>query len=92
MTKTIDHSTTFIMEQIAISKFKATCLAVLERVRRTGKPVQVTRFGTPVAEVVPPSPPERDEEWLGAMRGTGRVVGDIVAPASEESDWEAERD
>lgn len=78
------------MEQIAISKFKATCLAVLERVRRTGKPVQVTRFGRPVAEVVPPSPAERDAGWLGAMRGTGRIVGDIVGPISED-DWEAER-
>ncbi len=75
------------MEQIAISKFKATCLAVLESVRRTGKPVQVTRFGQPVAEVVPPSPPERDKEWLGSMRGTGRVVGDIVSPASPAEDW-----
>ncbi len=31
-------------ETMAISKFKATCLAVLERVRRTGRPVVVTRF------------------------------------------------
>ena len=42
------------MEEIAISKFKATCLAVLERVRKTGKPIRVTRFGQVVAEVVPP--------------------------------------
>ena len=41
------------MQEIAISKFKATCLAVLEDVRRTGAPVRVTRFGRPVAEVVP---------------------------------------
>lgn len=78
------------MEQIAISKFKATCLAVLERVRRTGKPVQVTRFGQPVAEVVPPSPAERDGQWLGAMAGTGRIVGDIVSPATDSGDWEVE--
>jgi prevent-host-death family protein len=45
------------MESMAISKFKATCLAVLERVRRTKKPVLITRFGQPVAEVVPPSAP-----------------------------------
>ena len=44
------------MEEIAISKFKATCLAVMERVRRTRQPVLVTRFGEPVAEIVPPSP------------------------------------
>jgi prevent-host-death family protein len=75
------------MQQIAISKFKATCHAVLERVRRTRKPVLVTRFGEPVAQVGPPPPLERPKRWLGAMAGTGRILGDLVAPASEESDW-----
>ena len=42
------------MEEMAISKFKATCLAVLERVRKTGEPVLVTRFGHPIAEIVAP--------------------------------------
>jgi prevent-host-death family protein len=79
------------MEQMAISKFKATCLAVLERVRRTGKPIQITRFGKPVAEVVPPSPPVRGSEWVGAMRGTGKIVGDIVEPATSLADWDVER-
>jgi prevent-host-death family protein len=77
------------METIAISKFKATCLAVLERVRKTRRPVLITRFGEPVAEVVPPQPEKSKEDWLGALRGTGRIVGDIVSPASDESDWEA---
>lgn len=44
------------MQEIAISKFKATCLAVMEQVRRTRQPVLVTRFGEAVAEIVPPSP------------------------------------
>jgi predicted nucleic acid-binding protein len=30
------------MEEIAISKFKATCLSVLEQVRKTKKPILVT--------------------------------------------------
>ncbi|MHB8763802.1 MAG: type II toxin-antitoxin system Phd/YefM family antitoxin [Deferrisomatales bacterium] len=77
------------METITISAFKATCLAVLEKVRRTGKPVLVTRRGEPVAEVVPPSPPARETSWLGAMQGTGKIVGDVVSPASGEDEWEA---
>ena len=40
------------METISVSRFKATCLAVLQRVKRTGKPVLITRFGEPVAELV----------------------------------------
>jgi len=79
------------MESMAISEFKATCLAVLERVRRTKKPVLITRFGQPVAEVVPPSAPPRPKGWVGAMAGTGKIRGDIVAPIASKSDWEAAR-
>ena len=79
------------MEEIAISRFKATCLAVLENVRKTKKPVRITRFGTPVAEVVPPSAPPAVANWLGCMAGTGRITGDIVSPATEESEWEVLR-
>ena len=79
-------------DTISISKFKATCLAVLERVRRTGQPVVVTKHGKPVAEVVPPAPESSGNDWLGSMRGRGRVVGDIVAPAAEPEEWEVLRD
>ena len=59
------------MEEIAISKFKA-CLAVLENVRKSGKTVLVTRFGEPVAEVVPPHASEEDEAWGGLWRERGK--------------------
>ena len=75
-------------ETMAISRFKATCLAVLERVRRTGRPVVVTRFGEPIAEVVPPTQPPAGADWLGSESGRVRILGDIIAPASDEGDWE----
>jgi prevent-host-death family protein len=87
----VDHSTIYNMEEIAISKFKATCLAVLENVRKTGKTVLVTRFGEPVAEVVPAHVSRKTRHWVGSLAGTGRIKGDIVSPASEEDDWEALR-
>lgn len=83
-----DHSTKISMEKIAISKFKATCLGVLEKVRTTRRPILVTRFGKPVAEIVPPSTPDRTDSWLGSMRDRGRIVGDIVEPVAAEGDWE----
>lgn len=76
------------MESIAISEFKATCLAVLERVRQSGRPVLVTRRGEPVAEIVPPSSAGRPQSWLGSAQGTGEILGDLVAPAADESAWE----
>jgi antitoxin (DNA-binding transcriptional repressor) of toxin-antitoxin stability system len=77
------------MERMAISYFKARCLAVMERVKRTRRPLTVTRFGVPMAEVVPARPPERGATWLGCMRKTGRITGDIVSPAAANGAWEA---
>ncbi len=80
------------MEEIAISEFKAKCLALLERARRTKKPIRVTRFGKPVAEIVPPSPIAEAEGWLGSMADTSEIVGDIVSPVIVEDDLKAMRD
>lgn len=76
------------MKEIAISEFKAKCLGLLEQVRKTRKPIRITRFGKPVAEVVPPSPQEPAGRRLGSMVGTGRILGDIVGSISPDSDWE----
>jgi len=79
------------MEEIAISKFKATCLAVIEQVRKSGKPVLVTRFGEPMAEVTPPPVRRKSKQWVGSLASTGKINGDIVSPAGDEADWEALR-
>jgi antitoxin (DNA-binding transcriptional repressor) of toxin-antitoxin stability system len=77
----------FVVDKIAVSKFKATCLAALDRVRRTGRPLRVTRFGRPLADVVPPRP-ETQDVWLGAMKGRGRAAGDLVKPATTADEWD----
>ncbi len=79
------------METVAISQFKAKCLALLERVRRTGEPILVTRRGQAIAQIVPPSAPRSGRPWLGSLSSTGRITGDIVSPASERSEWDALR-
>jgi len=78
------------MDEIPISKFKATCLAVLERVRATNQPIRVTRFGKPVADIMPPANVEKPRRRLGT--GKGVILGDIVSPVIDESDFEAAQD
>jgi prevent-host-death family protein len=80
------------MDEIAISRFKATCLAVLERVRKTGKPVLVTRFGQPIARIEPPTPYPAKLIKFGTGAGSMTIHGDIVGPIGDISDWEAARD
>ena len=54
------------MKEVAISEFKAKCLGMLEQVRKTRKPIRITRFGKPVAEVIPPISrgANRPEAWI----------------------------
>jgi len=78
-----------MVEEIAISEFKAKCLALLEQVRKTRKPIRATRFGKPVADVVSPAPSPQEADWLGSMADTMEIAGDIVSPVIEETDWEA---
>lgn len=76
---------------MAVSKFKATCLSVLDRVRRTGRPLRVTRFGKPLADVVPVPAGAGTQPWLGSMRGRGTIADDLVAPVEGADAWDATR-
>jgi len=87
-----DHGTIVDMKEIAISVFKAKCLGILEEVRKTRRPIRITRFGKPVAEVIPPAPESRSKSWLGCMEGTVEITGDIVGSISPESEWDAARE
>jgi prevent-host-death family protein len=79
------------METLSISRFKATCPAVLDRVQRTGEPVLVTKRGVPIAQVIPPPLPAPGKgSAFGCMRGTAREIGELVEPLPED-DWEALR-
>ncbi len=76
---------------MAISKFKATCLMVLDEVRRTRESIRITRFGEPITEVVPPSIQSRRGRWLRSLKVTGQIKGDIVSPVLQERDREVSR-
>jgi antitoxin (DNA-binding transcriptional repressor) of toxin-antitoxin stability system len=76
------------MKVIAISAFKAGCLAMLEAVARTGESFVVTKRGKALVRVVPTSTAggryPQDE-----LVGTVEVVGDVVAPAVPPETWDA---
>ncbi len=71
------------METVPISKFKATCLALLDKGKRTGQPILVTRKGDPIVQVSPPTPSPPTKPWLGSMKETGEIHDDIVAPPTD---------
>lgn len=71
--------------EVPISKFKARCLALVERVRKGRGEIVITKHGKPVAKVVaierPSAWPPLDGLWAGKVK----VVGDIV-----HTDWSDE--
>jgi prevent-host-death family protein len=76
-----------VMQKMAAAQFKAQCLAVMDQVSQSGRPVVITKHGKPVVKLVPAN--EGEEEIFGALAGIARIKGDIenTVPAS---DWEVE--
>ncbi len=79
------------IEVVSISQFKATCLAILARVKRTKKPILVLLKGEPIAQVVPLPLPPIPPSWLGSLSSSGEILGDILSPASAPEEWEVFR-
>lgn len=72
------------MRTLAAGRFRQTCLSVLDEVRETGETVLITKGGIPVARQLPVEPAT---SWLGSMRGTAEITGDIVAPIADTDEW-----
>ena len=72
------------METIAISKFKAKCLGILEEIHKQKKRVIITKRGVPIAEIRAIEPPE---EKGVSLKDTVIFMGDIISPVAE-GDWE----
>ena len=68
------------IQEIAISKFKARCLSLLEEVSKTRTPLRVTRRGKAIADVIPTTSEAEERSWIGSMSGSIDIVGDIVSP------------
>jgi prevent-host-death family protein len=79
---------------ISAGVFKATCLKLMEEVRRTNKEFIITKHGKPIAKLVPFT----KDNWKpgsktasGWMKGCEAVtLGDIVGPLGVK--WEAAED
>ena len=79
------------MKEISISDLRANCFALLDQAQKTKEPLRITRFGKPIAEVMPLAPASV-ADWIGSMKDRIEILGDIVSPVSEPNDWNALRD
>lgn len=73
------------MRTISGSEFKSRCLAVIEEVHSTGQPVLITKYGKPVAQLVPAG---KAGKFIGRLKGIFKIVGDIESPVVPPETWE----
>lgn len=77
------------IHRIAISEFKAKCLALLEEVHKTKIALRVTKRGKAIADVIPAAPEADERDWLGSMSESIEITGDIISPVIEIDEIEA---
>jgi prevent-host-death family protein len=72
--------------EIPAGQFKNRCLKLMDEVQKTRQEVVITKRGRPIAKLVPVEP--APSGFVGSMKGTVEILGDIVAPTGER--WEAD--
>ena len=53
------------MKQMPAGEFKAKCLAIMDRVSKTGEPIVITKHGKPVAKLIPANEAESRDSIFG---------------------------
>lgn len=80
------------VRRIAAGEFKAKCLAIMDEVNETGRPIVVTKRGKPTIKVVPiRDARERGASILGRLEGIMKINGDpddLVKPIFPLEDWD----
>jgi len=74
------------MKEIQLSNFQKNIYSIIDTVIHSHQPVLISDKGKFLVKIVPLSYPEQDS-WLGCMKGTGKITGDIVSPAEDTDNW-----
>lgn len=68
-------------EKIPASKFKAECLQVIEKVRRTRRKIIITKSNKPIAQLGPVD--NKETQSFGKLKGSVLFLGNIVDPIDD---------
>lgn len=75
------------MEEIQLAYVQKDILNIINTVIHSHKPVLISDKGKLLVKIVPFSGSE-PTSWLGSMRGTGKITGDIISPVEDSDVWE----
>lgn len=75
--------------KIAAGQFKAQCLKIMDNVYRHNEEVIITKYGKPIAKLVPINEEEEFKTPLfGSLEGLITISGDIIGSTGEK--WNAD--
>ena len=74
------------MEQIQLSQLQCNVRAIIAAVKRSDKSVLISDKGKLLVKIVPVS--SSGQSWLGCMKDTGKIIGDVVSSAENTEVWE----
>jgi prevent-host-death family protein len=80
------------IRQMAAGEFKAKCLAIMDEVNETGKPLLVTKRGQPSIKILPARKMEKKRDSIiGRLEGVMKIVGDpddLIKPIFPLEDYD----
>jgi antitoxin (DNA-binding transcriptional repressor) of toxin-antitoxin stability system len=76
--------------KINAAAFKARCLALIDEVAESGRPITVTKRGKVRVQIV--AVREKPKTLIGCARGMFEIVGDIVGPIVDPKEWDEDRE
>ena len=76
------------MPQISTNELPENLQQLFTEIQRTQTPLTVIHEGKPLV-IISPATTQPKRPTFGAMKGSGEILGDLVAPAIPLSTWEA---
>jgi prevent-host-death family protein len=73
------------LKKMAAGSFKAHCLAVMDEVQARRETVVITKYGKPVAKLVPIG--KDTDEIYNFLGGKGAITGDVLSPTLSSKQW-----
>ena len=67
------------MEEIQLTRVQKDILSIIHKVIHSHQPVLISDKGKSLVKIIP-FPSSEPTSWLGSMRDTGKITGDIVSP------------
>jgi hypothetical protein len=76
------------MEHIASSELPETLQQIFAEIQRTKTPLTITHEGEPLV-IIYPATPQPQRPGFGPMKGSGEILGDVIAPVIPATTWQA---